>query len=430
MLLTRVMANILKNQTVGFRTWTQQTVLLLLCTFVLTGCSWFAWLPWVEAPAKETDLTKPTELVDFDRELDISRQWKSSIGNGLGRKYLRLNPAIVADYIIVTDAYGHIEARDRFTGKRVWQTQTHNLEKGFFDRINFIDRTDPSFIGGGVGAGLGLALLGTTYGEVVALNVSDGTERWRADLGSEVLSAPAADRGRVFAQTIDGRLVALDAQDGNLIWSYDDQVPILTLRGTSSPVVQGEIVYTGFASGKVSALRAENGEPIWEHRVMLPEGRSELDRMVDVDARPLVVGSALFAGAFQGRVKGISRRDGRPRWEREISTFLDLAEGYEQIYVIDDEDTITAIEQQSGEVVWTQESFKRRKLSAPIAFSNYLAFGDDEGYLHIIAQRDGRLMGRRKLDGDGIRSSMMYADSTLFVLGNSGSLHALTVDLK
>jgi outer membrane protein assembly factor BamB len=238
------------------------------------------------------------------------------------------------------------------------------------------------------------------------------------------------DDGLVFAQTIDGRLVALDADDGTVAWTYDNQVPILTLRGTSSPVVRDDIVYAGFANGKVIALRAENGEPIWEHRVMLPEGRSELERMVDVDSSPLISGAQVYVAAYQGRVKGLSRTDGRPLWEQEISSFLDLSEGYGQVYVVDDEDIITAIDQQSGEAVWTQESFRRRKLTSPLAFSNYVVFGDEEGYLHVIAQRDGRLLGRRKLDGDGIRSGIVIEDTTFYVFGNSGSLHALTIDLK
>jgi outer membrane protein assembly factor BamB len=189
-------------------------------------------------------------------------------------------------------------------------------------------------------------------------------------------------------------------------------------------------VYAGFANGKVIALRAENGEPIWEHRVMLPEGRSELERMVDVDSSPLISGAQVYVAAYQGRVKGLSRTDGRPLWEQEISSFLDLSEGYGQVYVVDDEDIITAIDQQSGEAVWTQESFRRRKLTSPLAFSNYVVFGDEEGYLHVIAQRDGRLLGRRKLDGDGIRSGIVIEDTTFYVFGNSGSLHALTIDLK
>ncbi len=163
---------------------------------------------------------------------------------------------------------------------------------------------------------------------------------------------------------------------------------------------------------------------------MLPEGRSELERMVDVDSRPLVSGGTVYAAAYQGRVKSLSRRDGRQLWEHDISTFLDLAEGYGQVYVIDDEDVVHAIDQSTGEIVWVQESFKYRQLTSPTAFSNYIVFGDEQGYLHVIAQRDGRLLGRRKIDGDGIRSSIGVADGTLFVLGNSGRLNAIDIELR
>jgi outer membrane protein assembly factor BamB len=401
----------------------------MLACLTLAGCSWFSWLPWVGDDKKEDPL-KPAELVKFDAEVKIKRNWRNSVGDGLGKKYLRLSPVIVADRIVAADGYGVVVARDRFSGKRLWRTRIADLDEGFLSAFNFIDRRDPSFVGGGIGSGEGLVMLGTTFGEVVALEASDGSERWRTDLGSEVLSAPVAESGMAFAQTIDGRLVALDAATGEVQWTFDNQVPILTLRGTSSPVLSDGIVYTGFASGKVSALRAENGEPIWEHRVMLPEGRSELDRIVDVDGRVLISGGAVYVGAYQGRVKGLSQLDGRARWEQKISTYLDLAEGYGQIYVVDDKDVITAIDQQTGDVNWTQESFKLRKLSAPIAFSNYVVFGDADGYLHVIAQRDGRLLGRRKLDGDGVRSGMVYADGTLFVMGNSGSLYALEIESK
>lgn len=406
----------------------QVPAVALVC-LLLGGCSWFTWLPWVDGD-DEKDANEPAELVDFDHEVTLARQWRARIGEGLGKKYLRLKPAIVADRIIAADGYGRVEALNRFTGKRIWQTRTHELDAGFLSGLNVLDRMDPSFISGGVGVGEGLALLGTTDGEVVALDVAEGTQRWVARLGSEVLAIPAAADGRVFTQTIDGRMIALDADSGEVIWTYDNQVPILTLRGTSSPVVREDVVYGGFANGKVMAFRTSNGEPVWEHRVMLPEGRSELDRIVDVDMPPLVTPGGLYVGSYHGRVKGLTLREGRPLWEHKLSTYLDLAVGYGLIYAIDDEDIVTAIDQNTGEVAWQQDAFRLRQLSPPVAFSNYLVFGDAEGHLHVLAQRDGRLMGRRKLDGDGIRSGIALAESTLYVLGNSGALHALEVELK
>lgn len=401
---------------------------VLAVSLLLGGCSWFSWLPWVGGGDEDKEPDEPAELVKFDPEVELNRVWKGRIGEGLGKKYLRLMPGLVADRILTADGYGYIESRDRFSGKRVWGTQVDEIKKGFFGRLNFVDRSDQSFIGGGVGIGEGLALLGTTEGEVIALDVASGVERWRANLQSEVLSTPTAEDDRVFAQTIDGRIVAMDAETGETQWTYDNQVPILTLRGTSSPIVQGDIVYAGFANGKIMAFRVNTGEPIWEHRIILPEGRSELQRMVDADSRPIITPNQIFVAAYHGRVKSLSRRDGAPRWEQDISTYLDLARGYSQIYVIDEDDIISAIDENTGEVVWTQDAFRLRDLSAPLAYSNYLVVGDNDGYVHVIAQTDGRLLGRRKVDRKGVRSNMVVADSTLFVLGNSGSLQALDIE--
>ena len=403
-----------------------RSLLLLLCVFV-GGCSWFSWLPWV-GDDEDEDPLEPAELVDIDKpEINIKTEWRRGVGDGLGRKYLRLRPLVLADRVYAADGYGYVAAYDRYSGKPVWESSVDELKSGILSSLNVFDRRDPSFVGG-LGSGLGMVFVGTTTGFVVALSATDGSQVWRADVRSEVLSAPSADEGMVFAQTVDGRLLALKAEDGEQVWSFNNQVPVLTLRGTSSPVYSAGAVVTGFPSGKISAIRAENGEPIWEQRVMLPEGRSELDRIVDVDGTPLVSTGNIYVASFQGKIKGLRQRDGSQIWERDMSSHLDLAEGYQQIYAVDEADTITAFDRDTGEVRWTQEALKRRRLSPPIAFSNYLVVGDDEGYLHVLAQSDGRFLGRRKIDGKGLRSGMSVAEGLLFVLGNSGKLSALTIE--
>jgi len=403
---------------------------LLALSVLVAGCSWFSWIPGIGDDKDEEESLEPAKLVSFTPELDIDRDWKVKVGQGFGKKYLRINPGVVADRIIAADGYGLVVAVDRFTGKRIWQTQFDKAAGKGFGLSALLDRNDPSFVSGGVGIGEGLVLLGTTKGDVVALNIADGREVWRSNVGTEVGSVPTADDGRVFAQSIDGKLTALDSDSGEELWTYNSQVPRLTLRGTSSPGVANDVVYTGFASGKVTALRVENGEPIWEQRVMLPEGRSELERIVDVDSTPLIAGGAIFAVAYQGRAIGMSLRDGRPRWEKDTSSFLNMAEGYGQVYIVNDEDAIIAIDQNSGEVVWEQEAFARRKLTAPLAFSNYIFVGDDEGYLHAIAQRDGRLLGRIKVGGKGVRANLVVADGVVYASDNKGALHAFKVVLR
>lgn len=402
---------------------------LFSLAWLMAGCAAFSWIPGI-GDDEEKESTEPAKLVDFDAEVNLDRLWKAKVGKGLGKKYIRLQPLITADRVVAGDAYGLVVAFDRFSGKEIWRQQADEVERRSLGINRILDRSDGGFVSGGVGGGEGLVLIGTTRGDVIAMSVTDGSIQWRSYLGSEIGARPAAAQGRVFAQTIDGELIALDADTGEQIWSYSSQVPLLTLRGTSAPVTARDVVYTGFASGRVVALRASNGEPIWEQRIMLPEGRSELDRIVDVDATPLVVGSAVFGQAYQGRLLQLGARDGRPRWEVELSSYLDLAAGYGQVYSIGEKGTITAVDQDRGEITWQHELLARRGLTAPLAFSNYLVVGDAEGFLHVMAQRDGRMMGRTRVSRKGLQTSFTLADGTFYVLDNAGGLNAYKITTR
>ena len=401
--------------------------LAVLSALLLGGCQAFSFLPWVdESPETggDKDRGKPAELADFDTEAAIERVWRAKVGRGLGRKYLRLSPLVMADRVYAADAYGLVVALDRFTGKRVWSTRIGEPDDGPF--YAFWDRRDPSFVTGGVGGGDGRVLLGTVAGEVVALAAGDGAELWRAQVSSEVLAPPASGSGLAIAQTADGRLVALEAEDGAQRWSFDSQVPLLTLRGTASPLVSGELVFAGFGDGNVSAIAQASGAPIWKQRIMLPQGRTELDRLVDVDGTPVLAGGLLFAGSYQGRLTALRPADGGVVWAMEASSFLDLAEGYGQVYFVSAEDVVTAVGQASAAVAWRQEGLRNRKLTSPIAYGNYVVVGDAEGYVHVLAQSDGRFVARRKL-GDGLRSKLLEADDVLYALADNGELEALRI---
>jgi outer membrane protein assembly factor BamB len=407
-----------------------RSLALVLAAGLMSGCAWFSWVPFVGGGDEAPTTLEPAALTRFDEEVRVQQQWSRKIGNGLGTKFLQMQPAVAGDRVFAADGYGHVEALDRFSGKRVWSTRIGPNPRGGLGRLNFFNRRDPSWVTGGVGVAHGYVLIGTGRGEVVALSAADGGEVWRVRVGSEVLAPPIGGARLVFVQTIDGRLLALERDDGRVRWVFDNPVPVLTLRGTSTPVFSGGIVYAGFANGMVAAIRAENGEPIWQHRVMLPEGRSELDRMVDVDSTPVLSGGILYVVSYQGRMKALRASDGSLLWEQEMSSYLDLAEGYRQVYVIDDTDVVKAIDQPTAEASWRQEGLLLRRLSSPVAFSNYLVMADGEGYLHVLAQSDGRFLGRRKVGGKGVRSRPVVADNEFYVLTNNGSLQALSIELR
>ncbi|MEE3279855.1 MAG: outer membrane protein assembly factor BamB [Pseudomonadota bacterium] len=404
------------------RRWVEWLVAFCALHFI-AGCAMFAWLPFVDAPESDPDEISP--LVSFKKEADIIRLWSANVGKGLGRKYLRLVPALAGDRIFAADAYGVVEARNRFDGAIIWSSRIGSIAR--LERYKFWDRNDHSFVTGGVGTGNGLVLLGTTAGEIVALDIADGSEAWRADVSSEVLAPPVGRRDTVVLQTSDGKLVALEHADGAKRWTFDTQVPILTLRGTATPVLEREIVFAGFSTGMIAAVDVKTGAPVWEQRVMLPQGRSELDRMVDVDGSPLFSGNMIYAVSYQGRLKAIRASDGAVVWEIEASSYLDPAEGYGQVYVVTDDDIVMAVDQQQGQVVWQQAGLRNRVLSSPLAFGNYVVVADDQGYVHVIAQSDGRFVARRKIGGGGARSAMVQRDGTVYVYTNKGRLVALEI---
>ena len=393
---------------------------------LLGGCSVFSFLPFVDEPDAKREESAPSPLAEFEPEVVVERRWQASIGRGLGRKYLRLSPSVLANRVYAADGYGRVMALDRFTGQRAWSATVGEPDGRPF--YKFWDRRDPSFVTGGVGTGEGMVLLGTMRGEVIALDAGDGSEVWRAGVSSEVLSAPAAGGGLVMAQTSDGRLIAMESDSGTMRWSYDNQVPLLTLRGTAAPVLGGGVVFAGFGDGRVAAVEAKSGAPMWAHRLVLPKGRTELDRLVDVDGSPLLLPDvgALFAVSYQGRLKALNMQDGSVLWELPTSSHLDLAEGYGQIYFVTDDDVVSAVQQATADVVWTQEGLRNRKLTSPLAFSNYLLVGDSDGYLHVLAQSDGRFVGRYRLSS-GLRSAMVEVGSIVYVLANDGKLAALEI---
>ena len=351
----------------------------------------------------------PAELPKFEAEVSFKKVWSQSIGDGQGETYNMLVPVVEGERIFVADVKGQVYALDRESGKTLWRNKL---------------KTDVS---GAVGAGYGLVLVGTLKGDVIALDSETGEEKWRAKVNSEVLSAPAVNGDIVVVQTQDDTVYAFEAYSGNQRWVFNNTPAVLTLRGSSSPLLTNRLAVVGLSSGKVLALDTERGLPIWEQRVAVPQGRSELERIVDIDGGLLLSGDTVYAVSYQGRVAALDLESGRTLWEREASSAMGLAQGYGSIYVSQDSGTVEAIDERSTSALWSNDALARRQLSTPAAFSSYVAVGDLEGYLHLISQVDGRFVGRVKVDGQGLRARPVVEGDWIYAYGNSGKLVALTL---
>lgn len=391
--------------------WLKRIRISILCLMlsVVTGCGFS---DWVRNPfGDDEDPRAPAELLDVVSEATINRNWRINVGNGQGDNYKKLTPVVDGGFVFAASDDGEIIAVNTINGDLMWQTEVENS------------------ITGGVGAGDGIVMIGTEAAELIVFNQSNGEEVWRASVSSEILSQPKTNGDIVVAQTVDGKLIALNREDGMQRWTYETTLPALTLRGTSSPILTPEgTVVAGFSNGILVSVAAEDGVYVWEERVAVPDGQYDIERVIDVDGELLMDGSRILAASYQGNLMAFDIASGQIVWGMEASSYHGMDQGFGNIYYSDDKSHLIALRNNSSDVVWQNEELQYRDLTAPKTISNYVAIADYEGYLHLVSQIDGRIVGRTRIDNDGIRSSLIDDDGKLIVYGNSGSLVSLTIE--
>ena len=381
---------------------------LVMLSGLLSGCSTMS--SWFSGVLGGDDNTAPpVPLEQLTDPLSLKKLWRTSVGVGYDEQFINLKPAILDGRLFIADRKGRVIALDAETGEEIWEVKTGVAASG------------------GPGVGEGLVLLGTSDAEVLALDADSGELVWKADVSSEVLSVPQIDLDKVIVQAADGNVTALSAVDGEQLWVYDRSVPALTLRGTSTPAVQHGLVIAGFASGKLVALSADKGFVAWETSIAIPEGRSEIERIVDIDGDPIVVGGAIYVTTFQGRIAVVDIQDGNPGWKRDMSSHVGLGVDFSNVYVTDEDSFVWALSRGSGASEWKLEALGNRIVTAPVPFDEYVAVGDFEGYVHLLSRYDGHIAGRVKVDSKGIQARPLALGKVLYVYGNSGKLVAYTL---
>ena len=377
--------------------------LLAIALLLLGGCSSIT--EWI-SPAEQEP---PAELKDIESRVSVDTLWSADIGSGSDDKSLGLVPKYLDGRLYVADADGEVRALDATNGRELWSVH--------------LDAP----LSGGPGAGEGLVVLGTTDAEVIALSQTDGSPKWRSVVSSEVLSTPAVADGRVVVRTIDGKVEGLDAADGKSVWRYEREIPILTLRGTGSPVVSGDHVLCGMAGGKLVDLNIKDGAVLWDVTVSVPSGRSELERLADIDGDPLVQAGIIFVATYQGEVAALEESSGSLLWRRKFSSYSGMAADRYNVYASDADGSLWALDSDNGSSRWRQEALHNRQLSDVALVSGTIAVGDFEGYVHFISPEDGSLIGRTRVGSKPITKGVLVAEGVLFVLGDGGDLEALKV---
>ncbi len=353
------------------------------------------------------------EPVDAPEPLDELKEtasskilWQAKLGEAGNFEF---SPVVEAGYVYAAATDGEVVKIDAVTGQQAWRVSAG--EK----------------ISGGVGVGGSLVLVGTQKGVVYAYDIA-GKLQWKSRLTSEIRSAPRYFDGLVIVRTGDNRIYGINANDGSRKWVYDRSAPALTLRSSAGLVVDGGAIYAGFAGGKLVAVRADNGKMLWEASVAQPKGVTEIERIADITSLPVVDGRLVYAVAYQGRIAAVDRVSGRVVWNRDISSLTGLNAEDTRIFVSHAIGSVYALDYTNGKTYWRQAALKNRQLTAPMPMGSMVAVGDLEGYVHFLSREDGAVTSRIKTGSDAVMPQLALVNSnTVLAQTRDGGIYAIQI---
>jgi len=378
------------------------SLLLTGPAILVSGCGVFG---------KDDEELEPLALVDIKKTLDVRRLWSQKVGGGSEFLRIGLNPAGDGERVYAASYDGNVVALNPDNGRRLWRTELD---------IN---------LSGGPGVGGGHVVVAGYDGELVALNAADGSVSWRINIQGESIARPALSDNVVIVDTIDGRLRAFSMLDGREIWVVEQSLPALTQRGSASPIVVGNSVIAGFDNGRLLAVDIDDGVVEWEAVLTPPSGRSDLDRLSDVDGVLAAVGQDVYAAGYNGRIAALAAESGQVLWARDISSPNGVAADWNNVYAVGEQGEVIAILRRNGTDVWRQESLLRREPTPPTPFGTAVVVGDFEGYVHFFNNFDGRPVARERVGGSMISGPPVVMGDKLFVQSESGTVAAFAVRL-
>ena len=361
--------------------------LLPLLLITLAACS--SGTDNTEPPAPLTSIEDPIRLVV---------NWSLDTRASSNRASYRLRPLLLGDRVYTIDTRGSIVCVDLERGRRQWRFDTG---------LAAIT---------GLGGNADLVIATSREGEVAAYRIVEkGLEQvWKADLASEIRASPVLDGEQVFVRGVDGKLRSLAASDGSQQWVVSRRVPALSLTGNSEPLVAGGIVIVGHDDGKLVAFNRADGEIRWETSIGVPSGRTEVERLVDLDGRFELRDGVIYVASFQGRLAAVQAVSGDLLWTREISSYQAIAIDDEAIYLAADNSHLWSIDRRTGSAFWKQDVLNARRVPAPSIFGDQLVVADLDGYMHWFNRQDGKLVGRiRFAPARSFVQPLVWRDSVL-----------------
>lgn len=382
----------------------RSVLLIVLCVLGLSGCE------WLKGRSTKDNLDPPAKLIDFDATAPVRKAWSVGLGGGIERSGTRPRPVEADGVVYASDLEGSVVATDLISGKRRWLIDADKR------------------LSSGPGVGEGLVVVGGLDGDVIALDRDTGSAKWATNVSSEVLASPAIADGIVVIRSNDGRVFGLNATDGARVWLFDRGVPLISLRGNAAPVLRDGQVYVGYDNGKVVALQLADGNLLWEQTIATPEGRTELERMSDIDGEVVASDGELYMVTYRGQAAALARDSGRVLWTRDMSSFTGVSVATNEVYLSDADGSVWALDRQSGSSLWKQDALAHRWLTTPAVFGDYLAVGDYDGYLHFLTRKDGTTAARFRPADKAILAAPLVVGAHVLVESTDGELAAFVLE--
>jgi len=370
---------------------------LVVLAVTLAGCS------------SPRELVKPTPLTDISNDHPPQVVWSASAGGDQENDLTAIAPVENDGKLFVAGPGGQVLAYALDSGDELWST----------------DLDADLSVGGG--AGDGLVVFGADDGRVFALDADSGTTRWTTSTRSSVDAAPSVGFGDVAVRGRDGTLAVLDAETGAVRWRQSRSQPSLTLQGQGRVLMFPDALAAGFDDGTLAVFARKDGKELWSQTVALPTGRTDVDRMVDVDATPVFADGVFYAASYQGKLVALSAQGGRELWSRAFSNANSIAAGERALYLTDADGIVWAIDRRSGDALWRQSDLAHRGLTGPALINGYLVVGDREGYLHVLSSTSGALVGRADW-GDAMIDPILQVDGHGVAVTRDGDVRVFTLD--
>lgn len=368
----------------------------------------------------EEDVVVMAPVPQFAHEFDVQSQWQFQVGKGVDDYYSQLSPEAAYESIFAAERFGRVYALDH-AGKKRWSVNLSKVESN----NRFSGNTSNARISGGLTAAYQNIYLGTENADVFALDAATGEIRWQQRVPGEVIAKPVADDGTLVVVTGNGHLVALDALEGHQLWDIQIDQPALTLRGGAAPLVSQGVVFLGRGDGRMGLYSLKSGQQLFESKLASAKGSTEIDRLVDVDGQPQLIGQDVYAVAYNGSLISLDLSSGQVKWQRAYSAYQDMVLSGNELFITDSHGHIYAIERYQGSERWSTSILEYRNLTAAAVDGNYLLLGDADGYLYWFHRDTGELASKRLVDKAGLYVKPLVLADQVIVQTRSGKLIAL-----